>query len=58
MDPKLSLLINELTAAKAISEKGERRRMLAYLQELAIIDAERERERTRLNDAKPDNGSI
>ncbi|NEK17691.1 hypothetical protein [Rhizobium leguminosarum] len=56
MNPKLSLLIDELTAAKAIMEKDGRRRMLAYLLELAIIDAEQARERTRSNDIKSHNG--
>ncbi|MBY5551289.1 hypothetical protein HFO61_31620 [Rhizobium leguminosarum] len=49
MGPELSLLIDELTAAKAITEKNGRRRMLAYLLELAIVDAEEERERQHAN---------
>ncbi|MBY3068199.1 hypothetical protein HFO74_33085 [Rhizobium laguerreae] len=42
MDPKLSILIDEVTGAKAIAEKDGRRRMLPFLMELAIIANQRQ----------------
>lgn len=47
MNSKISLLIDQLTAAKALAEKVSHRRMVVYLLELAIVEAEEERERQR-----------
>ncbi|MGZ2454798.1 hypothetical protein ACVIRO_007615 [Rhizobium ruizarguesonis] len=55
MDPKVSLLIDQLTTAKALAEKVARRPMLVYLLDLAIVDAEEERERKHSSDMLENN---
>lgn len=56
MERKLSLLIDLLKVAKAIAKKDARRRMVAYLLDLAIVEAEEERERQRLSHVDPEKG--
>ncbi|GAA3075317.1 hypothetical protein GCM10010520_23050 [Rhizobium viscosum] len=56
MERKISLFIDLLNAAKTIAEKDARRQMLVYLLDLAIVDAEEERERQRLSHADTEKG--
>ncbi|MBY2919812.1 hypothetical protein HF263_30230 [Rhizobium leguminosarum] len=49
MDPRISLLLHHLTAAKRLAEKDPRHGMVAYLLELAIIEVEEECERQNSN---------
>lgn len=53
-DQRISSIIDQLTAAKALAEKDIRCRMLVYLLDLAIVDAEEERDLQRLREPDVD----
>lgn len=47
MESGISFLIDQLAAARALAENDSRRQMLVYLLDLAIVEAEEERELQR-----------
>lgn len=55
MANRLSIVIEQLTAAKTIAEKHGRNPMLCYLLDLAIVEAEEQRDRRVPDDSRSNN---
>ncbi|WP_165447965.1 hypothetical protein [Rhizobium leguminosarum] len=56
MDHRLSFVIEQLTAAKTVAEKRGHYPMLCYLLDLAIVEAEEQRDRCIRDDDQQENG--